>query len=198
MSETKSESERESDRENERESESRLIARIEAALYSAGRPLDPEQLARAGGVTSQRRATQAARAIAQAVNGNLKAVEVVEYPGPRFAMQLKTEYTQLARRFATRPLLSKAALRTLSYIAYFQPIASSELALRRTSNIYSHLKELEDVGFVSGEREGRSKVYRTTSRFSEYFGLSQEALLLKKQLEGKNLNSRWSGGGGNP
>ena len=194
-----SESEREGDGESrsERVSESRLVARIEAALYSAGRPLDPDQLARAGGVTSQRKAAQAARAIARAVNDNLKAVEVVEYPGPRFAMQLKTEYTQLARRFATKPLLSKAALRTLSYIAYFQPIASSELALRRTSNIYSHLKELEDVGFVSGERDGRSKVYRTTSRFSEYFGLSPEVALLKKQLEGKTLNSRW-GGGGNP
>ena len=180
---------------SESQSESRLVARIEAALYSAGRPLDAEQLARAGGVTSQRKATMAARAIARAVNDNLKAVEVVEYPGPRFAMQLKTEYTQLARRFATKPLISKAALRTLSYIAYFQPIASGELALRRTSNIYAHLRELEDVGFVSGEREGRSKVYRTTSRFSEYFGLSPEVTLLKKQLEGKNLNTRWSGGG---
>ncbi len=176
------------------ETEARVVARIEAALYAAGRPLDAEQLARAGGITSQRKATLAARATARAVNDNLKAVEVVEYPGPRFAMQLKTEYAQLARRFATRPLLSKAALRTLSYIAYFQPIASGELALRRTSNIYAHLRELEDVGFVSGEREGRSKVYRTTPRFSEYFGLSPDVALLKKQLEGRNLNSRWSGG----
>jgi len=62
------------------ESESRLVARIEAALYAAGRPLDAEQLARAGGVTSQRKATLVARAIARAVNDNLSAVEVVEYP----------------------------------------------------------------------------------------------------------------------
>ena len=169
-------------------SESEVVARIEAALYVAGRPLDGEELARAAGIASQRKAAAAARTIAKAVNSNLSAVEVVEYPGPRFAMQLKSEYNQLARRFATKPLVSKAALRTLSYIAYFQPIAGSELALRRTSNAYGHLKELEEVGFVSGAREGRSRVYRTTPRFSEYFGLSVETPLLKRQLEGKNLN----------
>lgn len=170
--------------------EGRVISRIEAALYSAGRPLDAEQLARAGGITSQRRAAMVARGIARAVNSSMRSVEVVEYPGPRFAMQLKTEFNQLARRFATKPLLSKAALRTLSFIAYFQPISSSELALRRTTNVYAHLRELEEVGFVSGERSGRSRVYRTTSRFSDYFGLSSDLPILKKQLESKNLNLR--------
>jgi len=172
------------------ETDSQVIARIEAALYAAGHPLDIEQLAKAGGINSQRKAGIIARAIAKSVNENLKAVEVVEYPGPRFAMQLKTEYDRLARRFATKPLVSKAALRTLSFVAYFQPIASSELALRRTTNIYSHLRELEEVGFVLGEREGRSRIYKTTQRFSDYFGFSTELPLLKKQLESKNMNLR--------
>jgi segregation and condensation protein B len=160
---------------------------MEAALYAAGRPLDPEQLAKAAGTTSQRKAVAIAREIATAVNGTLHAVEVVEYPGPKFAMQLKTKYTHVARRFATRPLLTKAALRTLSFIAFFQPISAGELALRRSSAIYQHLKELDEMGFITSERQGRSKAYRTTSRFSEYFGLSTDIQTLKKQLGGKNL-----------
>jgi segregation and condensation protein B len=105
-------------------------------------------------------------------------------------MQLKTQYTQVARRFATRPLLSRAALRTLSFIAYFQPIQTSELVQRRSSAAYQHLKELEEVGFVVSERQGRSRVYRTTGRFSEYFGLSGEVALMKRQLEGRSLSLR--------
>jgi segregation and condensation protein B len=105
-------------------------------------------------------------------------------------MQLKTQYTQVARKFATRPLLSRAALRTLSFIAYFQPISAGELVLRRSSAAYQHLKELEEVGFVVSERQGRSRVYRTTGRFSEYFGLSGEVALMKKQLEGRTLSLR--------
>lgn len=165
-----------------------MTARVEAALYASGRPLDGEQLAKAAGMASQRRAVAIAREIAKTVNGSMVAVEVVEYPGPRFAMQLKADYTKVARRFATRPLLSKAALRTLSFIAYFQPISGGDLVLRRSSTVYQHLKELEEVGFIASERQGRSKLYRTTGRFSDYFGLSTDLAAMKKQLGGRNLS----------
>ena len=167
-----------------------MVGRVEAALYASGRPLGADQLARAAGTASERRAIAIARDIAKAVNSSMQAVEVVEYRGPKFAMQLKGQYTQIARRFATRPLLSRAALRTLSFIAYFQPISASELVLRRSSTVYQHLKELEDVGFVAGQKEGRSKSYTTTARFAEYFGLNTDLPAMKKQLEGRNLTLR--------
>ena len=162
-------------------------AKIEAALYSAGRALDADQLARAAGISSKKRAVEEAKAVQAKVRSALSAVEVVEYPGQRFAMQLKAKYTQVARKFATKPLLSKGALRTLSFVAYFQPIPGGELALRRGSQAYEHLKDLEEVGFVSWERKGRSKVYSTTSEFSEYFGLSADVPTLKSQLARRTL-----------
>lgn len=167
--------------------EEEIEARIEAALYVSGRPLSPDKLAKAAGISSERKATAIARKIAQKVNSLLKAVEVIEYPGQRFAMQLKPEFSHLARRFATKPLLSKGALRTLSYIAYFQPVRASDLVLKRSTNVYSHLKELESIGFITGERQGRTKVYRTTERFAEYFGLSNDVQIMKKQLEDRKI-----------
>ncbi|MDE1857944.1 MAG: SMC-Scp complex subunit ScpB [Thaumarchaeota archaeon] len=164
-----------------------LVAKVEAALYAAGRPLTVEEIAKAAGTASDRKAVAMAREVAKAINGNMLAVEVVEYAGPRFAMQLKAKYTQTARKFATRPLLSRAALRTLSFIAFFQPITSSELVVRRGSTVYQHLKDLEEVGFIAGERQGRARAYRTTSRFAEYFGLSTEITTLKRQLENRTL-----------
>ena len=162
-------------------------ARIEAALYSSGRALDADQLASAAGITSKKRATDEARAIASSIKSAMSAVEIVEYPGPRFAMQLKAEYNTVARRFATKPLLSRAALRTLSYIAYFQPISGADLALRRGSQVYQHLHSLEEVGFLSWERKGRSKSYSTTQEFAEYFGLSTDVPSMKRQLERRTL-----------
>lgn len=170
-----------------RVSDEEIRARIEAALYSSGRALDAEQLARAAGISSKRRAMDEAKAIQSRMKSMLSAIEVVEYPGQRYAMQLKAEYTHVARKFATKPLLSKAALRTLSFIAYFQPISSADLALRRGSQAYDHVKDLEEVGFVAWERKGRSKLYRTTTEFSEYFGLSVDPQTLKHQLERRAL-----------
>ena len=166
------------------------LAKVEAALYAAGRPLEASEIARVAGTMSERKAIATAREVMRVVNSSLQAIEVVEYPGPRFAMQLKGQLIQVARKFATRPLLSKAALRTLSYVAYFQPLPASELVLRRSSAVYQHLKELEEVGFVVSERQGRNRFYRTTGRFSEYFGLSGETTLMKRQLEGRNLSLR--------
>jgi segregation and condensation protein B len=167
-----------------------VFAKVEAALYASGRPLEIYELAKVAGTTSQRKAAAIAREIAKVVNGSLAAVEVVELPGPRFAMQLKAKYTQVARRFATKPLLSRAALRTLSFIAFFQPIPSSDLVLRRGSAVYQHLRELEEVGFVSGERQGRTRAFRTTGRFADYFGLSAEVPAMKRQLESRDLTLR--------
>jgi segregation and condensation protein B len=168
-------------------SDEEIRARIEAALYSSGRALDAEQLARAAGISSKKRAVDEAKAIQSQIKSSISALEVVEYPGQRFALQLKAEYTYVARKFATKPLLSKAALRTLSFVAYFQPISSADLALRRGSQAYDHVKDLEEVGFLAWERKGRSKLYRTTTEFSEYFGLSIDPQTLKHQLERRAL-----------
>jgi len=167
-----------------------MLARVEAALYAAGRPLTVEEIMHLAGTSSERKATAVARELAKNVNTALQAVEVVEYTGPKFAMQLKPQYTPTARKFATRPLLSRASLRTLSFIAFFQPISSAELVLRRSSTVYQHLKDLEEVGFVVSERQGRSKFYRTTGRFAEYFGLSADLTTMKRQLESRTLTMR--------
>ena len=167
-----------------------VLAKVEAALYASGRPLSLEEISRVAGTASERKATAIAREVARAVNGSMQAVEVVEYAGPKFAMQLKAQYIQTARKFATRPLLTRAALRTLSFIAFFQPISAAELVLRRSSTVYQHLKELEEVGFVVGERQGRSKNYRTTPRFADYFGLSTDITTMKRQLESRTLTLR--------
>ncbi|MDV3243991.1 MAG: SMC-Scp complex subunit ScpB [Nitrososphaerales archaeon] len=189
MSETQERQEVQEGQEVQEEKQQKdMVAKVEAALYSAGRPLDAEQLARAAGTVSERKAVMMAREIAKAVNASMRALEVVEYPGPRFAMQLRADYTQVARKFATRPLLSKAAVRTLSFIAYFQPITSSELVQKRSSSVYEHLRELQDVGFVAWERQGRGRAFRTTSRFADYFGMSVDVPAMKKQLEARNLN----------
>ena len=166
------------------------LAKVEAALYASGRPLSVDDIVHVAGTASERKAVAIAREVARVVNGAMQAVEVVEYAGPKFAMPLKAQYTQTARKFATRPLLSRAALRTLSFIAFFQPISAAELVLRRSSTVYQHLKELEEVGFVAGERQGRSKAYKTTPRFAEYFGLSTELTTMKRQLENRTLTLR--------
>jgi segregation and condensation protein B len=167
--------------------ESEIQARIEAALYAAGRPLSPKELALAAGITSKRRAVRAARDLARIFNSNSRALEVVELADQKFVMQLKKQYNIIAKKFSTKPLMPPSVIKTLSYIAYFQPISSLDLAEKRGKQVYQHLKALEEIGFISGEPSGRTRIYRTTPAFSEYFGLSGDLETMKRQLLKQSL-----------
>jgi segregation and condensation protein B len=163
-------------------SDEEIRARIESALYAYGRPLEIAELAKAARISSKRKTIKIVRDILKSINENMVALEISELPGQKFAMQLKPQYTKVARRFSLRPLMTKSVLNTLTHVAYLQPITSTDLAARRGSQVYSHLKELRELGFVESQRSGRSSIYRTSSSFSDYFGLSKEPIKIKQRL----------------
>ncbi len=75
----------------------------------------------------------------------------------------------------TPPRLSKAALEVLALIAYHQPLTRAELEAMRGKSAEGVLESLLERGFIRvvGEKEapGRPKLYGTTQRFLEVFGL---------------------------
>jgi len=111
------------------------------------------------------------------------SLEVLELEDERFVMQLKTEYTPQVRRLAFRPLLSIGPLKTLSYVAYRQPITQTLVIEVRGGHAYDHLKQLEELDLIIRERAGRSKVLRTTQFFADYFGFSHDLKTMKQQLK---------------
>jgi segregation and condensation protein B len=98
-------------------------------------------------------------------------------------MQLKPQYVRHVKRLATRQLLTAGPMRTLSFIAYRQPVTQSYLAKVRGSLTYSHVRQLRETGLIAEERLGRTKVLRTTPNFADYFNLSHDLTSMRKQLE---------------
>lgn len=152
--------------------EDEIAARIEAALYSAGRPLSLDELIRASGTNSKEKTHRVVNDLAKKANSTFRAIEIVQLEDGKFVLQLRPQYTPLVRKFAQHPLLPSGALKTLSYIAYEQPVTSKRLVQIRGSQVYSHIKVLEQLQFVEHENLGRLKVYRTTSKFQNYFGIT--------------------------
>lgn len=111
-----------------------------------------------------------------------KAIEMTTLPDGSYVFQLKPEFNDVIRKYASKPILSKATLKTLSYIAYMQPISSKQLVETRGTAVYSHLKELGQLDFISHQNVGRLKIYTTTSKFQKYFGISGDSDILKQIL----------------
>ena len=161
----------------------RDIALIEAALYVAGRPLDVNELASVLRTRSKKRVQRTAEKLIELYTTRDTAIEILALQDERYVLQLKAEYTPEVRRLALRPLLSVGPLKTLSYIAYRQPLPQKQVIDVRGQHAYAHVKQLEDMNLISRERAGRSRVIKTTQFFADYFGLSQDVKAMKQQLK---------------
>ena len=160
-------------------------ARVEAALYSAGRPLRIEDIIRASGTESRTKTLDILQNIMKKTKSAFKALEVVILPDGSYVMQLKPEYSATVKRYASKPVLPNATLKTLSYIAYQQPISSKQLVEVRGSGVYAHLKELRQLDYITHQNVGRIKIYTTTEKFQKYFGIQGDVEDLKQRLFSK-------------
>lgn len=167
------------------EDENEATARIEAALYSSGRPLKMEELIRASGTESRTKTYNILNNIMKKSTSAFKAIEIVILPDESYVFQLKPEYSSTVKKYASKPVLPKATLKTLSYIAYMQPISSKQLVETRGSGVYSHLKELRQLDFINHQNVGRLKIYTTTEKFQKYFGIQGDVENLKQRLFSK-------------
>ncbi len=170
------------------ESDEEAGARLEAALYSAGRPLSIEELIRASGTESRSKTLALMTSLAKRTKSAFKAIEVATLPDGSYVFQLKPEYNAIIRKYASKPLLPNATLKTLSYIAYMEPISSKQLVEIRGSGVYIHLRHLYQLGYIEYQNVGRMKIYTTTEKFQKYFGVQGGKDALKQKLFSKVRN----------
>ena len=164
------------------ENDDEATAKIESALYSAGRPLSIEDLIRASGTESRPKTLALLDSIMKKTKNAFISIEIVILPDGNYVFQLKPEYSSSIRRYASKPILSKATQKTLSYIAFEQPVSSKQLVEIRGSGVYVHLKELRQLDFIENQNIGRMKIYSTTEKFQKYFGISGDINILKQRL----------------
>jgi segregation and condensation protein B len=167
------------------DSDDEAAARLEAALYSAGRPLTIEELIKASGTESRTKTLAIMTNIVKKTKSAFKAIEVASLPDGSYVFQLKPEYNAVIRKYASKPILPTATLKTLSYIAYMQPISSKRLVEVRGSGVYLHLRFLQQLDYIERQNVGRMKIYTTTDKFQKYFGIQGDKDLLKQKLFSK-------------
>ena len=164
------------------ENQDEITARLESALYSAGRPLSIEDLIKASGTESRIKNVSILDSIIKKTKSTFKAIEVVILPDGNYVFQLKPEYSSSVRKYASKPILAKATQKTLSYIVYKQPVSSKQLLEVRGSGVYAHLKELRQLDFIGQQNVGRTKIYSTTEKFQKYFGIQGDIDIVKQKL----------------
>ncbi|HEV2290259.1 MAG TPA: SMC-Scp complex subunit ScpB [Gemmatimonadales bacterium] len=158
-----------------------LAQLIEAALWSAARPLTVEELQTLDAEATLADVRTALDQLREHYDFDQHSVELVELGGgfqvltrPHFAQAIE------AAQFAVRtPKLTGAALETLAVISYRQPVGRAEIEEIRGVNAGGVLRALQERGLIEvvgrSESLGRPLLYGTTPYFLELLGLKDLA-----------------------
>ena len=141
---------------------------VEAALFSAGKPVSVEEIV-ALTFLSPDSIKQAIKELQKEYEGRDTVLEISK-AGTKWAMQVRTVAAEPATKFAP-PEIAKKLLKTLALIAYHQPMKQSELVDMIGTKVYEHVPDLVARGLVKAREEGVTKILTTTNQFPEYFGL---------------------------
>ena len=85
-------------------------------------------------------------------------------------MQLKSGYHDKSIMIA-EPAIDEDVLKTLSLIAFHQPIKQSNLRRMAGDKIYDHVDFLSDLRLVNTKKHRNTEMITLTKNFPEYFGL---------------------------
>lgn len=157
---------------------------IEAILFLEGQPIGMKSLARASGLSS----AQVDKVLAELsvdLSQDGRGLEIVSVDGEVQLLPKRSLWPRLRDRYgkSRAARLSRAAMETLSIIAYSQPITRGEIESLRGVGADAMIRQLVERGFVRevGRKDapGRPAQYGTTRDFLVHFGLSSIADLPK-------------------
>ncbi|MGH2609237.1 MAG: SMC-Scp complex subunit ScpB [Tepidiformaceae bacterium] len=148
---------------------------LEALLFVSEEPQTAGALARAANVGE----AAAKRALAQLADDyEARGLRLME-DGQKYQIVTSPSYAAYVDALlgaGPGQRLSRAALETLTIIAYKQPATRADIEAIRGVNSDRLVATLEQRGLIespgSSEGPGRAKLYRTTMRFLEHFGIS--------------------------
>jgi segregation and condensation protein B len=159
---------------------------VEAALFSSAEKIGVSEIAERTGL-SEEKIRHALKDLRKEYDDRESAIMIAKI-GNEYKMMLRTEYTDYTGKFA-KAEMTGGMMRTLSTIAYNQPVLQSELFKTRGPRVYDDVRALVEMDMISGRRSGQTLELTTTKKFSEYFGIGSTRVSdIKKWIEAQAKN----------
>lgn len=148
---------------------------IESLLFSAGKRLTVEELGRLCREENLDAIRAALELLRKELDDKQSPLMLVQ-EGDGWKLTVREQYVPVVRKVIKTPELPKSLLETLAVVAYKAPVLQSQVIKIRTNKAYKHLDELEELGYLSREKKGRTKLIKLTQKFFDYFDIPPEKL----------------------
>lgn len=144
---------------------------VESVLFSTTQPISINEIKLSTGLSSNK--------IKKTLNDliedyNIKrknetSMEVIK-AGDKYTMQVKKQYADQTIMVA-KPEIDDNILKTLTLIAFHQPLKQSNLRRMIGTKAYDHVDDLTSLKLVHSKKFKSTEMLTTTKLFPEYFGI---------------------------
>jgi len=145
---------------------------VESILFSASKPVSVSEIKETTGFTPNK-----IRKILDELIDDYTvkrkdetSMEIVK-AGNKYAMQVKKKYIDQSIMIS-KPEINSNLLKTLTLIAFHQPLKQSNLRRMIGVKAYDHVDELTTMKLVHSKKHGSTEMLTTTQLFPEYFGIN--------------------------
>ncbi len=142
---------------------------IEALLFACGKAMPVDMICNLTGIDkrSVKKSLEELKKDYETRNNSLNIFEESD----SWKINVREKYLHLVRKIVADTELPRSTMETLAVIAWKTPIYQSEVVKIRGNKCYDHIAELENLGFVSKDKKGRSYVLKVTDKFFNYFDI---------------------------
>lgn len=144
---------------------------VESVLFSASKPVSINEIKEATSLTPNK----IKKTLDELIDDyNVKrkdetSMEIIK-AGDKFTMQVKKKYIDQSVMIA-KPEIESNLLKTLTLIAFHQPLKQSNLRRMIGTKAYEHVDELAAMKLIHTKKHGTTEMLTTTKLFPEYFGI---------------------------
>jgi segregation and condensation protein B len=149
-----------------------LKKQVEAVLFAAGKAVDIVELSRLCSEPDFSRIMLALEELKQEYEEKQGSLMIVR-DGDFWKMVPREQFLSIVRKIVTKTELNKTVVETLATVAAKAPVLQSAIIKIRTNKAYDHLAALEEMGYLSREKKGRSKLIKLTPKFFDYFDVPE-------------------------
>jgi segregation and condensation protein B len=146
---------------------------VEALLFSSARRMTIEEISNMTGIKDFDKIKKALNELKMDYTSRGGSVVLIE-EGNFWKLNVKDHYLPIVQKIVSRTELDKPLMETLAVIAWKYPILQSEVIRIRHNKAYDHLRQLEEMQFISRNKFGRTRKITLTEKFFEYFDLPSE------------------------
>lgn len=149
--------------------------KIEAILFTTGKFMDVEEIARVCGVGSVGYVKQVLEKLKKEYEEKDSSLQIVQERN-KYRLNIKKEYGLLANKLVSSSEFDAPTTKTLAVIAYKQPVMQADVIKIRGNKAYDHIRQLKEDGLVTSEKSGRTRILKLTSKFYDYFDTAVDSV----------------------